>query len=111
MASASQWVSGAPFATTQWTYDTWGNVISTTDALDHRHGRNTGLIPRGPDPMSGRGTYIDPITGNQRVLIHTVDQFCGAHCHSNNPAGLRLDINGIVVPLKSPGAHIPIRFE
>ncbi|MCU0520969.1 MAG: hypothetical protein MUF84_09785, partial [Anaerolineae bacterium] len=26
-------VSGAPFATTRYAYDTWGNVISTTDAL------------------------------------------------------------------------------
>ena len=32
--------------------------------------RNHWLISKGPDPMTGKGAYIDPITGKQRVLVH-----------------------------------------
>ena len=67
--------------------------------------RNAGLIPRGPDPDSGQGAYVDPVTGEQRVLIHPEH----AHFHVNNPAGERLDINGQVVAPESLAAHLPLR--
>jgi RHS repeat-associated protein len=70
--------------------------------------RNAGLVPKGPDPMSGKGAYIDPVTGEQRVLIHPNDP-AGAHAHVNDPAGNRLDANGNVVPNEDPAAHLPIR--
>jgi len=58
--------------------------------------------------MSGKGAYIDPVTGEQRVLIHPNDP-AGAHAHVNDPAGNRLDANGNVVPNEDPAAHLPIR--
>src|SRR5690606_6846417 len=86
--------------------DVAGRTPSEIDGV----ARDAGLTPKGPDPMGGRGAYVDPVTGNQRVLIHP-DASCGPHCHVNNPAGERLDINGQVVPLESPEAHLPLRLE
>lgn len=60
------------------------------------------------DPQSGRGAYVDPVTGNQRVLCHT--NCSNPHGHVNNPQGQRLDINGNVVAPESPAAHLPIEF-
>ena len=54
------------------------------------YARGIGLIPRGPDPVSGQGGYIDPVTGQQRVLIHREE----GHFHINTPAGERLDADG-----------------
>lgn len=68
--------------------------------------RQNGLDPAGPDPMNGRGAYIDPITGNQRILSHPDAE--PPHAHVNDPSGQRLDINGNNVPPESPGAHLPI---
>jgi hypothetical protein len=31
--------------------------------------RDAGLILRGPDPDSGQGSYVDPVTGEQRILM------------------------------------------
>jgi hypothetical protein len=73
--------------------------------------RRSGLIPKGPNPQMGQGSYIDPVTGQQRVLVHPFDAVCGPHCHVNNPAGQRLDISGNVVLLpNSPDAHLPIKW-
>jgi len=69
--------------------------------------RNSGLTPKGPDPMGGKGAYVDPVTGEQRVLIHPDDPV--PHAHVNDPAGNRLGPGGQVVPPESPGAHLPIR--
>jgi hypothetical protein len=66
-----------------------------------------GLIPKGPDPKAGKGSYVDPVTGEQRVLVHPDD----GHAHVNNPAGERLGPDGSVVPKKSPEAHIPIKKD
>ncbi|MFP3586437.1 hemagglutinin repeat-containing protein [Paraburkholderia sp. SIMBA_055] len=66
-----------------------------------------GLIPKGPDPMNGKGAYVDPVTGQQRVLIHP-DEPC-PHCHVNDSSGARLDINGNRVPPESPDAHLPLK--
>ncbi len=73
--------------------------------------KDKGLIPKG-DPEAGNGAYIDPVTGKQRILTHPEpDSNCsGPHCHVNNPAGERLDINGNVVPPKSPDAHLPLNY-
>lgn len=69
--------------------------------------KGRGLIPKGPNPQAGKGSYIDPKTGKQRILIHP-DASCGAHCHVNNSNGERLDENGNVVAPESPEAHLPI---
>ncbi|WP_181023470.1 hypothetical protein [Pectobacterium atrosepticum] len=72
--------------------------------------RDAGLQPKGPNPMEGKGAYVDPVTSKQRVLIHP-DASCGPHCHVNNPAGERLDINGKLVPSESPEAHLPLDMD
>jgi RHS repeat-associated protein len=68
--------------------------------------RRLGLIPKGPDPMNGRGAYLDPETGQQRILSHPDAE--PPHAHVNDPSGQRLDINGNPVPAESPAAHLPI---
>jgi RHS repeat-associated protein len=68
-----------------------------------------GLIPKGPDPMNGKGSYVDPVTGQQRVLSHPDAD--PPHAHVNNPAGERLGPNGQVVPNESPEAHLPIKKD
>lgn len=66
---------------------------------------DAGLKPKGPDPVSGKGAFVDPKTGEQRVLVH------GDHAHVNDAAGNRLDINGNRVPANSPAAHLPVRTD
>jgi hypothetical protein len=56
--------------------------------------------------MGGEGSYIDPVTGKQRILSHPKAE--PPHAHVNNAAGERLDIHGNVVPQSSPEAHLPI---
>lgn len=68
--------------------------------------RRIGLDARGPDPMNGRGAYLDPVTGNQRILSHPDAE--PPHAHVNDASGQRLDINGNNVPPESPGAHLPL---
>lgn len=58
--------------------------------------KDKGLIPKGPDPKSGKGSYIDPITGKQRILIH------GKHGHVTTPTGERIPFKG--------EPHIPIDY-
>lgn len=72
---------------------------------------DSGLISKG-NPKDGHGAYIDPVTGKQRVLIHPNPKTgcSGPHCHVNNPAGDRLDINGNIVPPESPAAHLPLNY-
>jgi hypothetical protein len=74
----------------------------TPDQIDQL-ARDKGLQPKGPDPRGGRGSYVDPVTGEQRILVH------GDHAHVNDPAGNRLDASGNRVPQNSPAAHLPIR--
>ncbi len=64
---------------------------------------DAGLKPKGPDPVGGKGAFVDPKTGEQRVLVH------GDHAHVNDAAGNRLDINGNKVPANSPAAHLPVK--
>ncbi|NHZ93938.1 hypothetical protein F2P45_33830, partial [Massilia sp. CCM 8733] len=65
-----------------------------------------GLQTKGPAPKAGRGAFVDPITGEQRVLVHPGGPH--PHSHVNNPQGQRLDINGNVVAPESPAAHLPL---
>lgn len=53
--------------------------------------KDNGLTPKEPDPMSGRGAYTDPVTGEQRILCHT--NCDDPHAHVNNSQGQRLDIS------------------
>jgi len=80
------------------------DLAGKTPAEIDQAARAAGLIPKGPSPQTGQGSYVDPVTGEQRVLIHPDD----SHMHVNNPAGERLDINGQVVPPESPAAHLPL---
>lgn len=70
--------------------------------------QDSGLIAKGSDPTAGKGAYIDPVTGNQRVLVHPEGD-SGPHAHVNNPAGQRLDVQGNVVHPESPEAHLPLK--
>lgn len=72
--------------------------------------RENGLIPKGPDPAAGKGAYVDPVTGEQRILCHP-DGCGGGHLHVNDPMGQRLDIGGNPVAPESPAAHLPGRFS
>ncbi|SDT88688.1 RHS repeat-associated core domain-containing protein [Halopseudomonas salegens] len=85
-----------------------GDVANRTPEQIDALARERGLIPRGPDPQAGRGAYVDPATGNQRVLCHT--NCANPHAHVNNPQGQRLDIDGNVVLPESPAAHLPINY-
>lgn len=87
-----------------------GEIIDKTpDQIDKR-ARELGLDPRGPDPAHGRGSYVDPITGEQRILSHPNDPR-GPHGHVNDPNGNRVGPNGEVVGRRSPKAHLPIKPE
>jgi len=79
-----------------------GRSPAEIDSLARSHG----LIPRGRDPMNGIGSYIDPITGAQRILSHGNDP--EPHMHVNDSNGQRLDINGNPVHPNDPAAHLPI---
>jgi hypothetical protein len=80
-------------------------IGKTPEEID-RAAREVGLIARGPDPMNGKGAYIDPVTGRQRLLIHPNE----GEFHINNPDGERLDIDGQVVDPSSPSAHLPLSY-
>jgi RHS repeat-associated protein len=79
----------------------------TPQEIDAR-ARQLGLEPKGPNPQGGRGSYVDPQTGKQRVLVHPEGE--PPHGHVNNPAGERVGPNGTVVPQESPEAHLPIKM-
>jgi hypothetical protein len=82
-------------------------VVNQTPAHIDANAKALGLQPRGKDPANGLGTYIDPVTGKQRILSHPNDPK-GAHAHVNNPDEQRIDANGDVVEPESKAAHLPI---
>jgi hypothetical protein len=82
------------------------NLAGKTAAEIDAAAREAGLLPKGPSPITGKGAYIDPVTGEQRVLIHPEPE--PPHMHVNDPTGARLDINGNPVPPESPAAHLPL---
>lgn len=83
-----------------------GKTPAEIDAL----AKQKGLIPKGPDPAGGRSAYVDPVTGEQRILCHP-DGCGGGHVHVNDPSGQRLGINGKPVAPESPEAHLPGKFK
>ena len=84
-----------------------GDVSGKTPQEVDQYAKSKGLIPKGPDPMNGRGAYVDPVTGEQRILYHPGG--CdGGHLHVNDPSGQRLDQNGLPVAPESPDAHLPL---
>ncbi len=82
-------------------------VIGKTPAEIDQLATGKGLIPKGTDPMNGKGAYVDPVTGQQRVLSHPEAET--PHAHVNNPSGERLGPDGTVVAPESPAAHLPIK--
>lgn len=84
-----------------------GEIAGKTPNEIDRIARGKGLIPKGPNPKAGQGAYVDPVTGNQRVLVHP--EGASPHAHVNNPAGQRLGPGNVVVEPESPEAHLPIR--
>nr|WP_300311508.1 hypothetical protein [Halomonas sp.] len=84
------------------------NVANKTPDQIDAHAKENGLIPKGPDPKAGKGAYVDPETGTQRVLCHT--NCDSPHAHVNNSQRQRLDINGNTVAPESPEAHLPINY-
>jgi RHS repeat-associated protein len=83
-------------------------VAGKTPAQIDARARELGLQPRGPDPAGGRGAYVDPQTGQQRILSHP--NASAPHGHVNKPAGQRIGPNGEVVLPESPAAHLPIKI-
>lgn len=80
----------------------------TSEEID-QHAKEKGLLPKGPDPMAGRGGYIDPQIGEQRLLCHV--NCASPHAHVNDAEGRRLDINGNHTERDSPEAHLPINVK
>ncbi len=78
-----------------------GKTPAEIDAI----AREKGLILKEPDPMNGKGAYVDPVTGQQRILVHPGEEPPAAHV--NDPSGGRLDINGNPLQRTSPTAHLP----
>ena len=64
-----------------------------------------GLVPKGPDPASGKGSYVDPVTGQATGVVSSI--VVPSTPHANNPAVERQDINGNIVAPESPEAHLP----
>lgn len=83
--------------------DLAGKTAEETDRL----AREAGLIAKGPDPANGKGAYVAPETGEQRVLIHPNDPN-GPHMHVNDRNGQRIDIDGNPIGKNRDGAHLPL---
>jgi hypothetical protein len=88
---------------------TTGEVAGKTPAEIAARANQLGLQGKGPDPASGRGAYVDPQTGQQRILSHP--NASSPHGHVNNPAGARIGHGGEVVAPESPAAHIPTKKQ
>ena len=84
------------------------DIVNKTPEQIDKLAKDKGLIPKGSNPQAGKGSYLDPATGKQRVLCHP--NCSNPHGHVNNPGGQRLDINGNIVPSESPAAHLPIKL-
>jgi hypothetical protein len=81
-----------------------GELVGKTAEEIDIYARSIGLIPRGPDPASGEGSYVDPLTGEQRILIHPKE----GHFHVNTPAGERLDAAGRRLAPEAMAAHLSL---
>jgi hypothetical protein len=83
-----------------------GEVTGKTPAQIDVRARELGLQPKGPNPAGGRGSYVDPVTNEQRILSHPNAD--APHAHVNNLDGERIGPSGEAVPRESPAAHLPI---
>lgn len=84
-------------------------IEGKTPAEIDKIAKDLGLLPKGPAPEEGKGAYIDPVTGKQRVLVHP--DAVPPHAHLNDEEGNRLDVNGNVVDNDSEDAHLGIDTE
>jgi RHS repeat-associated protein len=91
-----------------------GEVAGKTPEEIDKIAKDKGLIPQGTDPQNGKGSYTDPETGKQRILVHP-DADCGAHCHVNDSEGNRQDEDGNTTdndgnpyPKDAPEVHLPL---
>ncbi|MCB9341361.1 MAG: hypothetical protein H6577_24825 [Lewinellaceae bacterium] len=85
----------------------------TPSEIDSR-AKELGLEGRGPDPKNGKGAYVDPQTGQQRILSHPNSTHNGKpnpHGHVNDRNGNRIDKSGKKVVPESKEAHLPIKKE
>ena len=85
-------------------------VLNKTTAQIDTRAKQIGLQARGSNPQAGKGAYIDPQTGTQRILSHPYAP-SGPHGHVNTPAGQRVGTKGQVVDPKSQEAHLKIEEE
>jgi RHS repeat-associated protein len=88
-----------------------GEVSGKTPAEIDARAKELGLKPMGPDPAAGRGSYIDPQTGEQRILVHPAPKGGAPHGHVNDASGSRIGPGGRVVPAESKEAHLPIKEQ
>lgn len=84
-------------------------VIGRTPTQIAQRAKELGLEAKGPNAAAGRGAYIDPQTGVQRILVHPSSDL--PHGHVNNPAGQRVGPTGDAVGRTTPAAHLPIKKE
>ena len=87
-----------------------GEVMNRTPSEIDANARRIGLNPQGPDPAHGRGSYTDPVTGEQRILSQPNDRH-GPHGHVNGPDGRRVGPSGTPVGKRTDDAHLPIRRD
>jgi hypothetical protein len=106
-AAGTAILGGVVWATSESPNINPGEVAGKTPEQIGQIATDKGLIPKGPNPQAGQGSYTDPVTGRQRILIHP-DADCGPHCHVNDADGNRLDGEGNVVDPESPEAHLPL---
>lgn len=61
--------------------------------------------------MHGKGSYIDPQTGEQRILSSPAGDKMNPtpHGHVNTAEGNRVGPDGRVVPADTDEAHLPIK--
>ncbi|MEO8905254.1 MAG: toxin TcdB middle/N-terminal domain-containing protein [Polyangiaceae bacterium] len=90
---------------------TTSEVAGKTPAQIDARARQLGLEAKGANPAQGRGSYIDPQTGEQRILSHPNDTKFGPHGHVNDIRGNRIGPGGRNVPPESIPAHLPIKKE
>lgn len=82
-------------------------VMNKTPDEIHDRAQELGLTPKGTDPRTGSGSYVDAQTGKQRIGPHDIGD---THTHVNTPEGKksRVGPDGSRVPKDSPEAHLPI---
>jgi RHS repeat-associated protein len=87
---------------------TTSEIAGKTPAEIAARAKELGLEPRGPDPAQGKGSFIDPQTGQQRILSHPNAE-SGPHGHVNDIEGQRVGPSGTNVSAGSAEAHIEIK--